>query len=335
MNSAAWVAVAAAFLAAVAAPQALAQVVVEEEWEDGSLEAFTNSRVYTDGQPLFVYGTALPGENLIVRMFSPDGTILKFDQIATDGGDGSFNHRLLIWPEPSASSPYGTYLVEVISTEQRGLSLPLDVKFSSTDDLIDVPVKRSVETMVFAPETAGVNATLRLFAQVTSDGSLIAGDPDELLASTHVHLPGGSVVPLSESFRTLHQGLYYADYVPERLGTYVFHVVTFHQGTASHGSAATNVLLQDVGGISEHIQRLNSVLDDTSAELETLKDEVSEFGAHLEVANRDVDTSVSTITASVGNIEEASSQLNSLLFPVVGAICIVAALQIVILARSR
>ena len=25
-------------------------------------------------------------------------------------------------------------------------------------------------------------------------------------------------------------------------GTHVFHVVTFHQGTVSHGSAATNVL---------------------------------------------------------------------------------------------
>ena len=34
------------------------------------LVVFTNSIVYTDEQPLFVYGTAIPGENLIIRLFA-------------------------------------------------------------------------------------------------------------------------------------------------------------------------------------------------------------------------------------------------------------------------
>ena len=63
----------------------------------------------------------------------------------------------------------------------------------------------------------------------------------ELLGTTHVHLPSGISNSLTNSFKTLHQGLYYMDYTPIEEGTHVFHVVTFSQGTTSHGSAATNV----------------------------------------------------------------------------------------------
>ena len=68
------------------------------------LELFTNSEVYSDGEPLFVYGKALPKENLILRIFAPDGTIAKFDQVIVDE-EGSFNHILLTWPETSTTFP--------------------------------------------------------------------------------------------------------------------------------------------------------------------------------------------------------------------------------------
>ncbi len=42
-----------------------------------------------------------------------------------------------------------------------------------------------------------------------------------------------------------------------------------------------------------------------------------------------------TITTSVGAISEASSQLNSLLFPIIASIGIIVALQITIIARRR
>ena len=32
-----------------------------------TLEVFTDNKVYNDGKPLFVYGNALPNENLIAR----------------------------------------------------------------------------------------------------------------------------------------------------------------------------------------------------------------------------------------------------------------------------
>jgi len=298
------------------------------------LDLETNSKVYAPSHNLQVFGTGLPEENLILRLFAPDETIAKFDQITTNS-DGSFNYSLLTWPQPSTNFPYGTYTVEVISTEQNGLSKKIDVKFSSTTDLLDVPVERIVNTLVFAPEIAAINQPIRVFVQTTSDGLLIGNEPKELLGSTHVHLPSGLTVTLTNSFKTLHQGLYYVDYTPIEEGTHVFHVIAFTQGTTSHGSAATNVLSQDLGGISEQIIRLNTILDDTSKELDVLKSEIEGFDNTLETASNKIDESTGTISTSVEFISEASSQLNSLLFPIIASIGIIVALQIAILARRR
>ncbi|HJJ23493.1 MAG TPA: methyl-accepting chemotaxis protein [Nitrosopumilus sp.] len=298
------------------------------------LELFTNSKVYSTEHSLQVYGKGLPEENLIIRLFAPDETITKFDQIITDL-DGSFNYGLLIWPEPSTNFSYGTYTVEVISTEQNGISQKIDVKFTSTTDLVDTPVERQVNTLVFAPETAAINQSFRVFVQTTSDGLLIGNDPTKLLGTTHVHLPSGLSVSLSNSFKTLHQGLYFVDYTPKEEGTHVFHVVAFSQGATSHGSAATTVLSQDLGGISDQIIKLNSILDETSGELDTLKSEIAGFDATLEHSSQQIDENIGTISSSVKFISEASSQLNALMLPIIASIGLIVALQITILARRR
>jgi len=298
------------------------------------LDLSTNSQVYSPAHSLQIYGAGLPEENLIIRLFAPDETIAKFDQITADQ-DGSFNYSVLIWPEPSINFPYGTYTVEVISTEQNGISKKIDVKFTSTTDLIDVPVERHVNTLVFAPETAAINQSFRVFVQTTSDGLLIGNNPDELLKATHVHLPSGLSVSLSSEFNTLHQGLYFVDYTAREEGTHVFHVVAFSQGTTSHGSAATNILSQDLGGISDQIIKLNTILDETSSELDVLKSEIAGFDTTLEHASNLIDENIVTISTSVKFISEASSQLNALMLPIIASIGLIVALQITILARRR
>ncbi len=298
------------------------------------LELFTTSKVYSPEQYLQVYGKGLSEENLIIRVFAPDETIAKFDQITTNF-DGTFNYALLTWPEPSTDFPYGTYTVELISTEQNGVSKKIDVKFSSTTELLDIPVERFVNTLVFAPETAAKGQPIRVFVQTTSDGLLIGNEPSKLLGTTHVHLPSGVSVPLSNSFKTLHQGLYYVDYTSIEEGTHVFHVVAFSQGTTSHGSAATTVLSQDLGGISDQIVKLNSVLDQTSDELETLKSEISGFDTTLEYASTQIDENIGTFALSAKSISESSAQLNALLLPIIASVGLIVALQIAILARRR
>ncbi len=298
------------------------------------LVVFTNSKVYTTNHNLQVFGNGISNENLILRLFAPDGTIAKFDQTLSDF-DGTFNYNLLTWPDPSTDFPYGTYQVEVISTEQNGLSQTIDVIFAETTELSQIAIQRHVTTSVFAPETAAINQSIRVFIQTTSDGLLIGNDAQELLGTTHVHLPSGQSIKLSDSLDILHQGLYYIDYTPTQKGTHVFHVIAYTQGTVSHGSSATTVLTQDLGGISTQIIKLNDVLDETSTELETLKSEIDGFGIILDSASTNIATNTEIMSDSVSVISEASLQMNALLFPIIASIGVIVALQITIIARRR
>ena len=298
------------------------------------LDISTNSRVYSPDHTLQVYGTGLPEENLILRLFSPDESITKFEQIQTNP-DGTFNHQLLTWPNPSTTVPYGTYVVEVLSTEQNGLSKKIDIKFSTTTELISVAVERQIDTVVFAPETGALNQSFRVFIQTTRDGLNIGNNPSELLKNSIIHLPDGSSLSLNNSFKTLYAGVYYFDFTPRQQGTHVFQISVFNDGVSSKGFAATHVLSQNLGGINKQISKLNSVLDETSTELNTLKSEISGFDDTLSTASNNINESTDNISSSVESIEEASSQLNSLLFPIIASIGLIVALQITIIARRR
>jgi hypothetical protein len=306
-----------------------------------ALELSTDGKVYSEGQPLLVYGKATPNEPVIVRLFAPDGTIKQFNQISADS-NGDFSQILIRWPNATTNYPYGTYSVEAIATKENGISKKIDIEFTSSSSLIQVPVKRNVMVSVYAPQTAAINQTFRIFVQVTSDGTLVSGDPSDLLNTSHVHMPDGSVVNLSNSFKVLHQGLYYTDFTPMQEGTYVFHITVLSRGTVSNGSVATLVLKQSIEGISDQIIKLNSVLDSTSQELDKLKSEIEGFGQvmnssqhSITKANQDINKSVTSMSESVSNMESVSLQLNSLLLPVVALIGIIIALQITILARRR
>ena len=309
-------------------------LLIPIQYSFSELELSTNSKVYSPEHTLQVYGTGLPEETIILRLFAPDESITKFEQIQTTS-DGSFNYQLLTWPNPSSTVPYGTYVVEVISTEQNGLSKKIDIKFSSTTELISVAVERQIDTVVFAPETGAINQSFRVFIQTTRDGLNIGNNPSELLEHSLIHLPDGSSLPLKDSFNTLYSGVYYFDFTPRQEGTHVFQISVFNEGIASKGFAATHVLSQNLGGINKQISKLNSVLDETSLELTTLKSEIEGFDDTLSTASNDINKSTKGISLSVESIEEASSQLNSLLFPIIASIGLIVALQITIIARRR
>ena len=298
------------------------------------LEISTNTKIYSPEQILQVYGQGLPEENLILRLFAPDESIAKFEQIQTNP-DGTFNYQLLTWPNPSPGTPYGTYVVEVLSTEQNGISEKINIKFSSTTELISVAVERQIDTVVFAPETGALDQSFRVFIQTTRDGLNIGNDPTELLGNSLIHLPDGSSLSLKNKFKTLYSGVYYLDYTPKQKGTHVFQISVFNEGVTSKGFAATHVLSQNLGGINKQIIKLNSILDETSNELDTLKSEIEGFDTTLLTASDKIDESTGTISKSVESISEASSQLNSLLFPIIASIGIIVALQITIIARRR
>ena len=90
----------------------------------GTLDVYTNQLVFAPGDPIFVHGLATPKEPIIIRLFTPDGTIAEFEQLMTNI-DGSFQHFLMEWNEPTTNLPYGTYILEVISNQQGGISKKL------------------------------------------------------------------------------------------------------------------------------------------------------------------------------------------------------------------
>ncbi len=303
------------------------------------LEVFTNQQVYTTLHPLMVYGSGSPGEPLVLRLTAPDGTVAEFKQIMISS-DGIFNVKLLEWPVSSTSFPYGTYTLEVIP--QSGTSERIDIKFASTVELEHVTIERDLRTEVFAPEIAATNKPFRVYVQVTSDGLMVSGEVAKVLSSSHLHSPDGKVQTLARSLEMLHEGLYFVEYTPRSEGTYIFHMVAFSQGTQSHGSAATLVLGQDIAGLSRQVVTLNEVLTSASDNVSVLQSDIHGFGSTLEGASSKItdsvttiDTSVAAMSSAVTNIEEASLQVNSLLFPIVGAIAVILALQITILARRR
>jgi len=303
------------------------------------LKMYTNQQIYSTQHPLLVYGTGPENSPLILRLFAPDGTIAEFEQIITNT-DGSFSHKILDWPPSSTKYPFGTYTVEAITN--TGESKKIDIKFASSTELELIPIERKITTQVFAPEMAAADRPFRVFVQVTSDGLLVSGDAKKVLSSSHIHSPDGKVQSLAMSMEMLHEGLYFVEYTPRIEGTYIFHMVAFSQGTQSHGSAATLVLGQDLGGISKQIVILDEVLTTASDNLNVLQTDIHGFGSTLEDASttlRDsvttIDASVSSMSSAVDNIEEASLQVNSLLFPIMGAIAVILALQISIIARRR
>ena len=246
----------------------------------------------------------------------------------------------MTWPEATTKIPYGTYVVELVS--QSGMTERLNIKFASDLELVTIPIERSVQVTVFTPEIAASDRPFRVFVQVSSDGHLVHEKVKILLAASHVHTPSDSVRSLTQELERLHEGLYFVEYQPTQEGTYVFHMVANHQGTISHGSAATLVLGQDLAGLSQEIVSLNRVLTSASSELDTLQSDIHGFGTTLESASdkinsgvSEIDSSVSSMSSAVTNIEEASLQVNSLLFPIVGSIAVIVALQITILARRR
>ena len=310
------------------------QVFAEE------LKMYTNQQIYATQHPLLIYGVGPADAPLVLRLFAPDGTIAEFEQIITNS-DGSFSYKMLDWPSSSTQYPYGTYTVEVIAST-TGENQKTDIKFASSTELEMIPIEREITTQVFAPEMAAADRPFSVFVQVTSDGLLVSGDAKKVLSSSHIHSPDGKVQSLAMSMEMLHEGLYFVEYTPRIEGTYIFHMVAFSQGTQSHGSAATLVLGQDLGGISKQIIILDEVLTKASDNLDVLQTDIHGFGDTLDDASTTlresvttIDTSVSSMSSAVENIEQASLQVNSLLFPIMGAIAVILALQISIIARRR
>ncbi|WP_148680754.1 hypothetical protein [Candidatus Nitrososphaera gargensis] len=295
-----------------------------------------SSDVFAPGDTVILYGKVIPEDAIVVRLFDPSGKVLRLETF-TARSDGTITEQVFVWPEPSKQYPFGIYSLEV-----RSSIVPSDVKTFSVY-YVDItgagsssgaPSSASLVVKLDAPTLVSTNSQFRIFVQVTYNGALVNAEDEQLsnlLGSSHIHFgdsTNATAISLSGRFHKLHEGLYYADVTLDRDGSYIMHSIAFHNGFLSHDSRVVVASSASIGSVQESVNRLNErldvtnrSLDQTNASLNTTKNALTQFAQ---------DTS-----STIGQMRDASGQINGLILPILVLISIIIALQISLFARIR
>jgi hypothetical protein len=304
----------------------------------------SSQQVYVSGDTLNVYGAAEPNEVLLVRLFDPAGLALRIESVRV-ADDGFFQKDILVWPEPSRNMAFGTYTAEAISSLPGRVTQRIEFAFAeaiSENVVTQFPVTHALVIKLDAPGQVTVGREFRIFAQVTFDGALVDAENDaavlQILGSSHIHSDNSTIV-LSDKFKELHPGLYYADVTLDLENAYIIHVVAFHKGFLSHDSRVVSASASSISTIQESVDELNAGLDSTNRELGRLEETLSETKSALNTTEAKITSSVDEARASIreeiGLAQQASGQINSIILPVLALISIIIALQISLFARIR
>ena len=238
--------------------------------------------------------------------------------------------------------PLGLYLIEINSSVGTKNAQQLDVTFAAEAHtgpaLPVIPATHSLVVKLDSPAQISIGTPFRIFVQVTYDNALVnSDDPEALLGYSHVH-SGNSTINISE-FTALHQGLYYADVVIDKEGSYVIHVQAFHRGTLSHDSRVVTASVSSISSIQDSVNLLNEELGATNQELSRLEGRLDETKVTLDDTKAAIPGSVENARQSIREeidlVTQASGQVNSIILPVLALISVIIALQISLFARIR
>jgi hypothetical protein len=182
-----------------------------------------------------------------------------------------------------------------------------------------------------APSQVTVNTEFRIFVQITFDNALVdARDAEavsEILGASHIHSSNSTII-LNEKFVELHPGLYYADVKLDKEGPYIIHAAAFYKGFLSHDSRVVTSSASSISTLQESVNQLNT-------ELERLQAGLDETQSALNETKATITNSAGEIREQIGEAQQASSQINSLILPVLALISVIIALQISLFARIR
>jgi hypothetical protein len=302
----------------------------------------TSQQVYVPGETLEVSGTAEPKQILVIRLYDPAGVAIRIENVEVNK-DGSFKGDVFVWPEPSRYFVFGTYTVEVVPSIQGVDPLRAEVAFAGGfDQGIDPTKGHQLQVKLDAPSQVRVGESFRIFVQITFDGALVEAADDkavaEILGTSHIH-SGNSTVVLSDKFKQLHPGIYYADAELESKDTYIIHAVAYYRGFLAHDTRLVAASSSSLGTLQESVDKLNAGLDSTNHELEGLRAGLDETRTALNdtktTISKSVDEAQSSIQDQLSLAQQASGQVNSFILPVLALISVIIALQISLFARIR
>ena len=304
----------------------------------------TSQEIYVPRETLVIFGAADPNDLLATTVFDPSGLAIRISSVEVDQ-DGFFRSAVFTWPEASRNIVFGTYSVEVRSSLNATQSQRVEVTFAEGIHAgvgPQFPTTHALEVKLDAPSQVAVNEMFRIFIQVTYDGALVHSLNDtavkSLLGSSHIHSTNSTII-LSDKVRELHPGLYFADVSLGTPDTYIIHSAAFHKGSLSHDSRVIGATISSIGTIQESVNELDSRLETANRELELLQNTLGQTQGALNdtkaAITQSVDAAQKSIGNEIGNIQQASGQINSLILPVLALISIIIALQISLFARIR
>lgn len=309
----------------------------------------TSHKIYVPGETLEVFGSAEPNSILVIRLYDPAGMAIRIENIEVDRS-GSYRATVFVWPEPSRNLVFGTYLVEALSSVEGVEPARTEVTFvGGFGQGLDPAQGHVLAVKLDSPSQVTINSVFRIFVQVTFDGALVEAVDEaavkDILGTSHIHSRNTTII-LSDKFRELHPGLYYADVMLDTEDTYVIHASAFYRGFLSHDtrlistSASSIGTIQDsVDKLNEEVTKLNTGLNSTTQELERLHEGLAETQFALNdtkaTITDSVDEAQSSIREQIDLAQQASNQMNALILPVLALISVIIALQISLFARIR
>jgi len=302
----------------------------------------TSQQVYVPGETLEVSGTAEPSDILVFRLYDPAGLAIRIENVEVHK-DGIFKGPIFVWPEPSRYFVFGTYTIEVLSNTAGVAPARAEVAFAGGfDQGIDPTKGHQLEVKLDAPSQVKVNEPFRIFVQITFDGALVESADEkavaDMLGTSHIH-SGNSTVILSDKFRQLHPGIYYADAELAGEDTYIIHAVAYYRGFLAHDTRLVAASTSSIGTLQDSVDRLNAGLESTNRDLDVLRSGLDETQSALNDTKATIAKSVNdaqnSINNQIGEAQQASSQINSFILPVLALISVIVALQISLFARIR
>lgn len=298
----------------------------------------TTQQVYVPGETLEVFGKAEPNQVLVIRLYDPVGLAIRIENVEVNE-NGSFRGSIWIWPEPSRNLVFGTYTVEALSAVEEGEPLRAEVTFAGGfDQGIDPSRGHILGVKLDAPSEVTVNSQFRIFVQITFDGALVEAIDDKaaasILGTSHIHSSNSTII-LSDKFKKLHPGLYYADVALGSEDSYVIHAAAFYRGFLSHDTRLVAASASSIGTIQDSVNRLNMGIEATNEELDRLQEGLEETRSALNETKATITNSADEIGKQIDLAQQASNQINALILPVLALISVIIALQISLFARIR
>jgi len=259
---------------------------------------------YNPGDALVILGSATPNSTVAILVYNPVGGLVGVDQ-TNIRSDGQYVVEVFNFPEnPSTGIPFGIYRVRAVDAA-TGEDAEITIEFAKStippvtpkdDDLPAQPL--ILQIIVRASSTNQLGDEVRVVVLFNYNGSEI----DPAVKTASVYSPNvEEVEPEIFNLVTIHTGLYYFDYTPDEIGTYIVQVEGTFNGTSNVDVVTFRVT-----------ERLA-----TESNLDDMEDTIVSRIDLAQVAVIDiienVNDAITVVQSNVGNLDEKMNSLQTVI----------------------